>query len=875
MNLSQRIYAQDDFYIVYDANSDFEERFESYSSAYSFYEDNLDEYENLVLSNNDSVIHMEYGIVEFKGSKACDLTIDYYSVDRNSQDLLNACLGVDGAYLYTNSKGDRVYYLLSNEKAYTSIDNVILHPYESLNTRISSYTNKDGNLYHNIKTQMEYDYYSFSLNIDNKLDFLIDNKDYYSYDGHYFYDDFKIMIDDYKNDTRENAINSDAYYNYYEYLPHHSLSNYKVSEIEDYFYNVLGINNYLNHYTDYNYDGAADEVNRSQLYNNISEFFVNQYMYGSNALMLISSAINESSYGKSLNSFISNNLYSVAAYENQNDTENNKYEDIASSIYSHSKYIINSLYSNYRRSSYAGTFFGNKLAGINTTYSIDPYYGQKCAATYRELDLKNGNKDYNSLAIGIIKNKNRVTFYRDPLLNNRQFSLDNINELAYVILEENENSYKIQIDSSNLDDYLYSFKESIAYVSKDAFTYILNQEKIHEYELIDKQYDFNEGLYKDYSEYTLQVPSFQDDLIIKAKKDSHELTGYIDGLAQYKKIERIELKNDFTSNIELYQYIDFEDAYLRVYYDDSSYKDVQINSEMISAYDNTVSDNQDININYCGLSLNKQISFNESLYEHRLKLEEAIENNDYESVKEHLELIKYPLNFSQIRNIDYNLKQINNRNYVINDKTERYNVSISGLDLSLQDKQVFNFVGDTYYVVINDINAIDKKKISDFASGYGFEAVEGLDISFRFNYEDIKLIGPAIVQIDLNDKKNNHVYSVYHITDNDDIIKCRTTQSENYIQFMIDEQGSYLVLSMPSVNEYDLRDNTEDLSYENMGYDNHRINIIVMAILFTSLLGITGITIYYILYNKRKKLWKDFRRLLPIAGSVQEEKLNN
>ena len=871
---NKTIKAQDNFYYVYDAISNETNEFETYDEAYSFYLENLDIFDNLVLAHNDVVIHMEYGIVKFNTDEACSITIDYHSVDRNSDEYLNACYGIDGAYLYTNEKADSVYYLLANEKAYTSINNVTLIPYEKLNSRISTYTNLDGNFYHNIKTQMEYDYYSYSLNLDNALPYL-SNKDYYSYDGHYFYDDFKLMIDDYRNDSRDNAINEEAYYNYYQYLPHHSLSNYKISEIEDYFYNTLGINNYLNHYTDFNYDGATDEINRSQLFNNINDFFVNQYMYGNNALMLISSAINESSYGKNLNSFISNNLYSVAAYENQKESNDNKYNDISSSIYSHSKYIINSLYSNYRRSTYTGTFYGDKLSGINTTYSIDPYYGQKCASTYRELDIKNGNKDYNSLAIGLIKDKDIVNFYRDASLNNRQFTLENINELAYVIISEEEDSYKISIDSSNLDGYLYSFNNCVSYVKKDTFDLILNEDKIHEYDLINIHYDFNEGEYKEYKQIDIEVDKNQDPLFIKAKKVGYELIGYENNIAQYKKIEKIELHDSFNSDIELKQYIDLANSYLTIYYDDNTSKNISINSEMISAYDNNSNDRQILLIDYCGLQLEKQIQFDERLYEKRTALVKAIEEKDYQTIRKQLASINYPLTFSQIRDIDYELKQINNRNYVINDKTERYNVSISGLDLSLKDKQVFGFISDTYYVVINDISINDRQKIESFASGYGFEAVEGLNISFRFNYEKIELDGPAIVQIDLKDKKTNHVYTVYHLTDDNDIIKCRTTQSENFIQFMINETGSYLVLSMPSVNEYDLRDNTEDLSYENMGYDNHHFNFVLMSLMLITLISLIGITIYHIVYNERKKIWKDFRKSLQIAGLPQEEKQNN
>ena len=104
------------------------------------------------------------------------------------------------------------------------------------------------------------------------------------------------------------------------------------------------------------------------------------------------------------------------------------------------------------------------------------------------------------------------------------------------------------------------------------------------------------------------------------------------------------------------------------------------------------------------------------------------------------------------------------------------------------------------------------------------------------------------------------------------MVKCRTTQSDNYIQFMISESGSYLVMSMDSVNEFNIRDSVEDLSYENMGFDNHRVNFELMSVIVLSLIGIIGITVYYIYLGKREKLWRDFRRSLRTADFVQEEK---
>ena len=148
-------------------------------------------------------------------------------------------------------------------------------------------------------------------------------------------------------------------------------------------------------------------------------------------------------------------------------------------------------------------------------------------------------------------------------------------------------------------------------------------------------------------------------------------------------------------------------------------------------------------------------------------------------------------------------------------------------------------------------------------------------LKLHCNYQDIELNGPAIVQLNLKDKKNNQVYTVYHLDDGGDIIKCRTTQSDNYIQFMINESGPYLVLSMPSANEYDIEDNTEDLSYENMGFDNHQTNFELMSLLIITLIGIIGIIVYYITYNKKEKEWKDFKKSLLKEDTAQEEKQKN
>lgn len=867
------INAEDSFYYVKDNNSGFIQNFESYEDAYDFYIDNLEDYDNLLLLDSDRVIHMEYGVVQFNTDEGCSLTIEYHSDHRKTDDYLNGCFGADAAYLGTDKNGRNVSFMISGDTGYTSIDNVILHPYEELNVSLSTYSSSNNKLHHNIKTQLQEDFYSYSLAYDDALDFMQEGIDYYSYDGHYFYDDFYLMINDYRNNSYTNAIN-DVYYSYYQYLPYRSLSNYTSKQAEQYFESI-GIDSRLKHYTDFNADGASDEVNRSQMYKLVGNFFAYQNVYGTNAMMLLSSAINESSYGKSIQSYIRNNLYMAAAYESDEERQANRYTSIENSIYSHAKYFISSMYSNHLKDTYTGTFYGNKLSGINVNYSLDPYYGERSAAAYYELDNTLGRKDYNYYCLGIIKDKDRLRFYKDESMDDLYFAIDDVKELSFVVLDRNEDACKVSIDASFSDEYLYDFENNVAYIATKNFDLFINEDKIKDYSLKEAEYDFNEGNFHGLN--TLRIKYLNDEDLdeLIPVRDGYKFTGYDDSLsATYKQINSIELVSGFKNDQILYQPIDLSTAKLKVNYEDSS-EVIPVDSDMVSGYDSNTAGTQTISITYNGLSIDKEINVSEELYNNLESISQAINDNDYHKIKSLITKVKYPFTFKQIRAIDYELMHENNRNYVIKDETERYNLSISGLDLSLPDKRVLSFFDDTYYVKVKNITYADEKRIFDLAKGYGFQAQEGIDISFSFNYQDIELNGPAIVQLNLKNKKNNQVYTVYHLDGDGDIIKCRTTQSDNYIQFMINESGPYLVLSMPSANEYDIEDNTEDLSYENMGFDNHQTNFELMSLLIITLIGIIGIIVYYITYNKKEKEWKDFKKSLLKEDTAQEEKQKN
>lgn len=872
------IYGEEDTYKVVDNNSGFVQEYDDYDDALSFFNKNIDEYDNLLLYENDRLINMEYGIVEFVEDAS-----EYYSILRNTKDYINGAYGIDGAYLYTGKNGKQVYFMLAGDKGYTNIDNVILHPFETLNVKPSLYNVKDGYLYHNIKTQLEIEYYSFSLCLDIAPEYLNDGE-FYSYDGHYFYDDFYKMIIDYKNNNHDNSINDEPYYNYYQYLPYRTLTNYTLEDLEDYFYNTLGIDGRLNSYADYDGDKATDEINSSQFYQNINEFFNNQYLYGCNALMLISSAIVESSYGKSLDSYLNNKLYINAAYESSVEKINDRYDDIASSIYSQAKYYISKIYSNYLKDTYAGTYYGNKLGGINIEYCLDHYYGEKAASAYFKVDNALGLKDHNSIALGIVKDVNTITFYYDDEFEYKIFSLNDVCELSLPIIAEKDNAYLVQIDPSFNSDYLYDFSKSLAYISKDNFAYIENYDNMHDYELNTINFDFNGGTYQGFSGLNIKV--LNNGSIPKIVPDCYGevLSGYTnyvadDGTlvyaANYKHIDNIELDNFFIKQSDYMPYPNYSKARLIVKYSDGTTSRMNINSDMVTPYSISDTDEQTIHVKYAGLQVEKKISIDSIYYENYASLKSAMENGDYEYVKDNIDSVYYPLSMTQIRDMDSALKDKYNRNYVIHDKTNSFDISISGLDLSIDDRRNFNLIEDTYYVTVNNINVRNVNRIEQVTKGYGFETVTGLNLSFNFNYQNVDLRGQAIVQIDIDNKENNMIYSVYHVDSIGNVLKCRTTQSNNYIQFVINEKGDYLVLKMPSANIYDIDDNVENLSYANIGIDNNRINIEFLFGLSLIIIALIGIIIYYNIKDKKDREWKDYRKSLLKADTVQEEKQKN
>ena len=115
---------------------------------------------------------------------------------------------------------------------------VLEYTSSAVNT-LSKYYVKNGRIYHGISTNLASSNYGSALDYGPKPSYLKEGVDYYSYDGHYFYEggtyaSYAKMLNDYRNNTRANSVNSSSpYYNYYEYLSHRSITAYSAVELNN------------------------------------------------------------------------------------------------------------------------------------------------------------------------------------------------------------------------------------------------------------------------------------------------------------------------------------------------------------------------------------------------------------------------------------------------------------------------------------------------------------------------------------------------------------------------------------------------------------------------------------------------------------------
>lgn len=310
--------------------------------------------------------------VNFRTKSNYDIT-KYVEAGTGNEGYVCGKYGADAIYL--GEVNGQVKFMLAGVIGVVNSDEVELVHKDDVQS-FSFYEVVNGNLIHRITTDVYTAGYSDNLNNGPAPEYLKEQVDYYSYDGHYFYDDFDMMVADYQTGFRDNAVNAETpFFNYFQFLSLRSYSEYSAEEITE----IIN-----------------SRVTDTSKLKDLGEVFVEmQNTYGVNALLSASVAANESGWGTSSIAKSKNNLFGINAVDKTPGESANYYKTPDACVKEFMGHWMSKYYCNPDPAKwhYRGAFLGNKASGVNLNYASDPYWGEKIAAIAWILD-GNGENAY-------------------------------------------------------------------------------------------------------------------------------------------------------------------------------------------------------------------------------------------------------------------------------------------------------------------------------------------------------------------------------------------------------------------------------------------------------------------------------------------------
>lgn len=449
---------------------------------------------NYAVKSQDTYWKVKYATVTFKkiiktnssGSTYVSTT-DFVDATTNAAGYIHRDYGIDAAFL--ESDGNRVKFKMGAVVGWVDASLVDVLPYTEKGTYINYYKVSNGNIIHGIRIGDIKGNGSYSsVNVGYAPEYLKAGNVYYSYDGHYFYTDYFAMIDDYRSGKYSNAINpTSPYYNYYQFLPMHSQTNYSASD--------------LNKYIASKYSAKPTSADRKDLQShqsllyNEGEAFTKGLEYGVNPLMSLGIAINESGWGRSSIALSKNNLFGLNAVDSNPSGQADTFLSPSHCVEVFMKQWVTWGYLDTKDYRYFGGHLGDKSSGMNVKYASDAYWGEKAASHSYNIDAYLGKKDYNVYTLAMKTAADDVNIRKTPWtssaaiyqLKNKSYSIMN---LPVIVLDEvsgtsvygNSTWYKIYTDHaldasqdrigryngeslSWIYEQLYNFDHSYGYVS--------------------------------------------------------------------------------------------------------------------------------------------------------------------------------------------------------------------------------------------------------------------------------------------------------------------------------------------------------------------------------------------------------------------------
>ena len=391
---------------------------------------------------------------------------NYTEAASGSAGYTNGAYGADGAYL--GMENGKVKFMMSGVIGLVSASDVQVVKLSDTAV-VSGYYISGGRLIHGIVGDMTTPGYASKLDNGAAPSYLKSGTTYYSYDGHYFYTNYGTMITDYQNNTRSHSVNAnDPYYNYFQYLPLRSKTEYSAAQLSSV------INGRLT-------------SSSSKMKNTGTQFVNQQNTYGINALVMTGIAANESGWGTSSISQSNNNLFGLNAVDSSPGTSANKYASVDECIRQFANGWMSRGYVYPKDSRYRGGFLGNKASGLNVKYASDPFWGEKAAGVMYSLDISGGSKDSGRYTIGIkdilYKSGSNLNVRNSNSTSSTVLYNTGIHSNYAVLLKESQASgsfYKIQSDavlnsgrtavSAGVGE--YNFDNMYAFVSSDHITVV-------------------------------------------------------------------------------------------------------------------------------------------------------------------------------------------------------------------------------------------------------------------------------------------------------------------------------------------------------------------------------------------------------------------
>lgn len=331
-------------------------------------------------SNGISTFALRMASVQVVNFNKNGSTVTYYTDEINGgTGYTNGAYGADAAYLGTTSDG-RIRFMLSGVTGSVNASDVQLVDYDTVADNVSYYQVSGGKLYHYISQNLN-NAPSSSINNGPAPAYLSESVKYYSYDGHYFYTDYSVMLSDYQTGSNGiSAVNAgNPFYNYFQFLNMTTSTAYSGEELNSILNTAM--------------TNAGIDPGSSKLTGTGNSFVNYQNTYSVNALLSLGIAINESGWGRSNICMTKNNIFGLNAADSA--TENaDTFASIDTCI---RDFMANWMAGGYLDSSdwrNNGEYLGSKAGGINVRYASDPYWGEKAAAHAWNLDTVGGSWDY-------------------------------------------------------------------------------------------------------------------------------------------------------------------------------------------------------------------------------------------------------------------------------------------------------------------------------------------------------------------------------------------------------------------------------------------------------------------------------------------------